>query len=154
MTTKYLVPFENFRRSMFHNPLTDEMDRLFDNLATSFGSNIKSTGKNLVPKVNVYKKDGKYHIDAFVPMATKDDIDVEINENVLSIAVKSRQDKEVSDDDYIIREVSRGQMTRMFSLGEDINVDSAKSSFKDGVLAIEFDAKQVEETKTKKLTIS
>jgi len=148
------VPFDSIRRSMLNNPVMDEMDRLFDNFATSFGANIKSTGKNLVPKVNAYKKDGKYHIDAFVPMATKDDIDVEINENVLTLAIKSRQDKEVSDDDYIIREVSRAQMTRMFTLGEDINVDSAKSSFKDGVLSIEFDAKQVEEIKTKKLTIS
>ena len=66
-------------------------------------------------------------------MASKDDLDVEIEENLLKITVKAHQDKDISENDYIIREISRGQMTRMLSLGDDIDVDSAKTSFKDGV---------------------
>jgi len=43
---------------------------------------------------------------------------------------------------------------RVLSLGEDIDVGSAKTSFKDGVLHIEFDARQIEEqNKTRKLVI-
>ncbi len=150
--TKMLFPFT---RTSLANPLLDEFDKFFNEFANSFGSTIKTQqGKNQSPRINAYKKDGKYCIDAAVPMASKDDLDVEIEENLLKINVVAHQDKEVSENDYIIREISRGQMTRVLSLGEDINVDSAKTSFKDGVLHIEFDAKVIEEeNKVKKLVI-
>lgn len=67
--------------------------------------------------------------------------------------IQGRQDKEGSDNDYIIREISRGQMTKVLTLGEDIDVESAKSSFKDGVLHIEFIAKKIEENKARKIAI-
>ena len=87
-------------------------------------------------------------------MASRDDLDAEIEENLLKITVRAHQDKEVSENDYIIREISRGQMTRALSLGEDIDVDSAKTSFKDGVLHIEFSAKKIEDDiKIKRLVI-
>jgi HSP20 family protein len=150
--TKMFFPFT---RTSLATPLLDEFDKFFNEFANSFGSTIKTQqGKNQSPKINAYKKDGKYCVDAAVPMTSKDDLEVEIEENLLKINVKAHQDKEVSENDYIIREISRGQMTRVLSLGEDIDVDSAKTSFKDGVLHIEFDAKQIEEeNKVKKLVI-
>ena len=87
-------------------------------------------------------------------MASKDDLDIEIEDNLLKITVKAHHAAEVSENDYIIREISRGLMTRILSLGEDIDVDSAKTSFKDGVLHIEFIARQIgEDNKIKKLVI-
>ncbi len=150
--TKMLFPFT---RTSLANPLLDEFDKFFNEFANSFGSTIKTQqGKNQSPMINAYRKDGKYCIDAAVPMASRDDLDVEIEENLLKINVRAHQDKEVSENDYIIREVSRGQMTRVLSLGEDIDVDSAKTSFKDGVLHIEFNARPIEEdNKVKKLVI-
>lgn len=150
--TRMLFPFT---RTSLSNPLLDEFDKFFNEFANSFGSTIKTQpGKNQIPRINAYKKDGKYCVDAAVPMASKDDLDVEIGENLLKIIVRAHQDKEVSENDYIIREISRGQMTRILSLGEDIDVDSAKTSFKDGVLHIEFNARQIEEeNKIKKLVI-
>jgi HSP20 family protein len=150
--TKMLFPFT---RTSLATPLLDEFDKFFNEFANSFGSTIKTQqGKNQSPKINAYKKDGKYCVDAAVPMTSKDDLEVEIEENLLKINVRAHQDKEVSENDYIIREISRGQMTRVLSLGEDIDVDSAKTSFKDGVLHIEFDAKQIEEeNRVKKLVI-
>ncbi|HAM50691.1 MAG TPA: hypothetical protein DCP92_08380 [Nitrospiraceae bacterium] len=150
--TRTLFPLT---RTSLSTPLLDEFDKFFNEFANSFGSTIKTQqGKNQSPRINAYKKDGKYCIDAAVPMASKDDLDVEIEENLLKIIVNAHQDKEVSENDYIIREISRGQMTRILSLGDDIDMDSAKSGFKDGILHIEFNAKQIEEeSKTKKLVI-
>ena len=150
--TRTLFPFT---RTSLSTPLLDEFDKFFNEFANSFGATIKAQqGKNQSPRINAYRKDGKYCIDAAAPMASKDDLDVEIEENLLKITVKSHQDPKVSENDYIIREISRGQMTRILSLGEDIDVDSAKTSFKDGVLHIEFGARQIEEeNKIKKLII-
>ncbi len=150
--TRTLFPLT---RTSLSTPLLEEFDKFFNEFANSFGSTIKTQqGKIQSPRINAYRRDGKYCIDAAVPMASKDDIDLELEENMLKITVKAHQDKEVSDNDYIIREISRGQMTRVLALGEDVDADSAKSSFKDGVLHIEFDAKKVEEeNKVKKLSI-
>jgi len=150
--TRTLFPFT---RTSLSAPLLDEFDKFFNEFANSFGTTIRTQqGKNQSPRVNAYKKDGKYCIDAAVPLASKDDLDVEIEDNLLKIVVKGHQDREVSENDYIIREISRGQMTRILSLGEDIDVDSAKTSFKDGVLHIEFNARQIEEeNKVRKLAI-
>ncbi len=150
--TRTLFPLT---RTSLSTPLLEEFDKFFNEFANSFGSTIKTQqGKIQSPRINAYRRDGRYCIDAAVPMASKDDIDLELEENMLKITVKAHQDKEVSDNDYIIREISRGQMTRVLALGEDVDADSAKSSFKDGVLHIEFDAKKVEEeNKVKKLNI-
>jgi len=147
----YLVPFH---RSNFTTPLLEEMDKFFNDFASTTNNTIKTSAKNQSPKVNAYRQDGKYCIDASVPLATKDDINIELEENMLRITVNAHQDKEVSDNDYIFREISRSQMTRVFMLGEDIIKESAKSTFKDGILHIEFDAKKEEEiTKVKTLSI-
>ncbi len=150
--TKMLFPFT---RTSLSTPLLDEFDKFFNEFANSFGSTIRTqAGKSQSPRINAYRKNGKYCIDAAVPMASKDDLEVEIEENLLKIVIKAHQDKEVSENDYIIREISRGQMTRVLSLGDDIDVESAKTSFKDGILHIEFNAKQIEEeNKVKKLVI-
>jgi len=142
-------------RTSLSTPLLEEFDKFFNEFANSFGSTIKTQqGKIQSPRINAYKKEDKYCIDAAIPLASKDDIDIEIEENLLKITVNAHQDKEVSDNDYIIREISRGQMTRILTLGEDVDVDSAKSSFKDGVLHIEFIAKKIEEeNKIKKIAI-
>lgn len=142
-------------RTSLSTPLLEEFDKFFNDFSNSFGNTIKTQqGKTQSPRINAYKKDGKYFIDAAVPFATKDDIDIEIEENLLKITVNAHQDKEVSDNDYIIREVSRSQMTRILTLGEDVDVESAKSNFKDGVLHIEFNAKKIEEeNRVKKIAI-
>ncbi len=150
--TRTLFPLT---RTSLSTPLLEEFDKFFNEFANSFGSTIKTQqGKIQSPRINAYRRNGKYCIDAAVPLASRDDIDLELEENMLKITVKAHQDKDVSDNDYIIREISRGQMTRVLALGEDVDADSAKSSFKDGVLHIEFDAKKVEEeNKVKKLNI-
>jgi HSP20 family protein len=148
---KYLIPYS---RTSFSNPLMEEFDKLFD----SFFSNsfdIRPTTKNQKPKLNAYVKDDKYCIDAFIPFATKDDIALEIEENLLKLTINAHHDKEIKEDDFIIRELSRGQMVRVLQLGDTVNKETAKSSFKDGILHIEFEnTKKIdEESKVKKIDI-
>jgi HSP20 family molecular chaperone IbpA len=140
-------------RDSFTSTVLEDIDKFFNDFMRPYSTGTFYTyGKGQNPKLNAYKKDDQYHLDFFVPMATKDDIDLEINERVLKIAVAARQDKDVADADYIIREVSRGACARELALGEDVDVDSAKVVFKDGVLHITFNAVKPE-PKTRKITI-
>lgn len=141
------------------SPLFEEMEAWLGVL----NNTIASHSKNQVPKINAYKKmvkiphekkdlgdKPKYCIDAVVPYATKEEINVSIEDRVLTIEVESHQDKDVEEGNYIIREIPRGSMKRVITLGELIDTDSAVSTFENGVLHIEFDEA---EPKAKKIEI-
>lgn len=140
-------------RDGFTTSILEDIDKFFNDFLRPYTTGSFSTyGKGQSPKLNAYKKNGKYYLEVFVPFAKKEDIDVVINDRVLKVSVVSRQDKDIKDADYIIREVSRGQCVRELTLGEDIDVDSVKVTFKDGVLLIAFDA-VAETPKVKKIEI-
>jgi HSP20 family molecular chaperone IbpA len=140
-------------RDGFTAGILEDIDKFFNDFMRPYATDSFCTyGKSQSPKLNAYRKNGKYNLEVFVPLAKKEDIDVEINERTLRVSVANRQDKDVTAADYIIREVSRGASTRELSLGEDIDVDSTKVNFKDGVLYITFDAVE-QKSKVKKIEI-
>jgi HSP20 family protein len=134
--------------------ILEDIDKFFNDFMRPYSADTFCTyGKSQTPKLNAYRKNGQYHLEIFVPMAKKEDIDVEINDRVLKVSVASRQDKDVKDADYIIREVSRGQCSRELALGEDVDVDSAKVAFEEGVLHVTFNAVE-QKPKKKKIEIA
>jgi HSP20 family protein len=140
-------------REGFTTGILEDIDKFFNDFLRPYSADTFFTyGKSQSPKLNAYKKNGKYYVEIFVPFAKKDDIDVEIKDRIMKISVANRQDNGVSSADYIIREVSRGQCLREVALGEDIDTDSVNVTFKEGVLFITFDA--VEQVpKVKKIEI-
>lgn len=141
-------------RDGFTASIIEDIDKFFNEFMRPYSSETFSTyGKNQSPKLNVYRRNGKYHLEVFVPFAKKDDIDVEINDRILRISIANRQDRELTDADYIIREVSRGQATRELSLGDDVDAESANVTFKDGVLEITFNAVK-ESPRIKKIPVN
>lgn len=136
-------------RSTIQN-IVSELDKFFNNL---YSDDFKILPKFLSPKVNVYKKAGKYFLDFFVPYAKKEDIDIQIENDILTVHVKTRRDETIKDDDFIIREVSRGQATRAIVLGEDVDQESIKASLKDGILTITFNSKVKAKQTSKKIEI-
>lgn len=139
-------------RDGFTASILEDIDKFFNDFLRPYSTDSLCTyGKGQSPKLNAYRKNGKYHLEFFVPLAKKEDIDVEINDRVLKISVANRQDKAVSTADYIIREVSRGQCVRELTLGDDIDLGSTNVTYRDGVLFIDFNA--VEQKKAKKIEI-
>ena len=149
-------PFPIIDRDEFLTPF----DRMFDQIVgKSFPEINKQVGVNpfqgtAYPKVNVYEYDDKVGVVAEIPGLDKKDLTVEVEDGVLTIA----GDKHGLFDDegakVIRRELKHSSFKRSFELGELLDGDNIKASFKDGLLSIEIPKTEPELPKVTSVKIS
>tara|TARA_B100000073_G_scaffold347289_1_gene361147 strand:- start:816 stop:1289 length:474 start_codon:yes stop_codon:yes gene_type:complete len=135
-------------------------DRMFDQIVeSSFPQITKSVGVkpyqgSAYPKVNVYEYDDKIGIIAEIPGLDKKDLSIDVEDSVLSIAGNKHG---LFDDDgakVIRRELKHSSFKRQFELGELLDGDKIKASFKDGLLSVEIPKVEPEKPKKKSVKIS
>lgn len=115
-----------------------EMDQLF---RRTFGSvmddkELVGEGRMLTPLVDTFVKEGTYHIRAELPGVAKDDLDVSIDGNVLTLKGERKLDKETKEEMYYLRETRYGSFTRRFDLPDGANTDEIHAAFDNGILEI------------------
>ena len=106
------------------------------------------------PKVNVYEYDDKVGVIAEIPGLDKKDLSIDVEDGVLTIAGDKHG---LFDDDgakVIRRELKHSSFKRSFELGELLNGDKVKASFKDGLLSIEIPKIEPEKPKRTSVKIS
>lgn len=104
-------------------------------------------------KIDVTENDGAYMVKAELPGVAKDDIDVQVTGNTVSINAKVERNKEQKDGERVIRrERYSGAISRSFSLAADIDDANATATYQDGVLSLTLPKKAP--VGQKKLTIS
>ena len=123
---EFLTPFDELFNSM--------MDNMFPAFNREFGQDFFLQGA--YPKCNVLNFDDKIEIEAAIPGLTKDDVSVEIVQDVLTIKVNSKQRKEVKDTQYVKREVKRSAFSRSFHLHENLDETGITATHKDGILTL------------------
>jgi HSP20 family protein len=94
--------------------------------------------KGSYPKVNVYDFENKLHLDVYVPELPKEKVMVEVVDGTFTIKGGSNQDKDVSEGDYYVREVSRRAFTRTLKLPDGLNMDAIEAKLKDGMLRVKI----------------
>ena len=118
------------------NALRRDMDELFGNFGSLGFGDLERTGWS--PAVETYEKDGKLVVCADLPGLSKDDVHVDLKDNVLTI--EGERKHESRDEKGGWSERSYGHFFRSIALPEGINAESAKASFKNGVLEVSLDA--------------
>ena len=144
MTGKDLSIFNSLR------PFSIGFDNMFDQFESLLGNGGLSTQSNY-PPYNIRKagKD-KYAIEVAVAGFNKDDVEVEYEDNLLTVKTK-KVDKAVEKDmdgEIIHRGISQRSFSRSFTIADDIKVEGAE--IKDGLLKINCE-KIVPEQKKRKL---
>ena len=104
------------------------------------------------PAVNIVEDDTSYRIDLAVPGFPKEDLKIQIDENVLicsaeKIEIGSHQEK------YSRKEFSFGAFTRRFNLPENVNTDLIKAGYKNGIMSIRLPKKAEEKPRSKSISI-
>ncbi len=102
--------------------------------------------------MDVSESDEALTISAELPGMAKDDVHVTIEDGVLSISGEKKSSIEKKDKDYHLVERSFGSFHRSMTLPREVDADSAKASFENGVLTIELP--KSEQVKPKRLTIN
>lgn len=88
------------------------------------------------------KKNGDFHIEIDMPGVKKEDIDVRIDNNILTVSGERRMKKEVKKKDYYLMESSFGRIERSFSLPKGIDKDKINAEYKDGRLVIDLEREE------------
>ena len=113
---------------MFNDFFNDDMLSKF-NSSGSFKTDIKETPE-------------EYIVHAELPGVKKEDIKIDYNNNYLTISATRNNESEEKKDNYIRRERSYGSVSRGFYIS-NVNKDSIKAKFDNGVLNIELPKKEL-----------
>lgn len=89
-----------------------------------------------IPKVDVIDRDDEVVMRAEVPGATKDDLDVSVSDNMVTIKGQTRREEKEERGDYYRREISQGAFARTIALPDNVDSGRAKAKFSDGVLEL------------------
>ena len=142
------IPF--FDRDTFLTPF----DKMFDSMVESqFPEVVKQVGVkpyqgSAYPKVNVYEYDEKVGIVAEIPGLNKKQLNVEVEDGILTISGDKHSTFEDEGAKVLRRELKQSSFKRSFELGEQLDGDSIAASFKDGVLSVSIP--KIEPEKPKK----
>lgn len=104
-----------------------------------------------IPALDVYEEKDTVVVKAELPGMKKEDVEVNLVGETLTIKGEKKEDKEVKEDDYYRRERSYGSFLRTVALPCEVKSDEIKASFKDGVLEIRMP--KTEEAKRKSITV-
>lgn len=90
------------------------------------------------PAVEIKEKNNEYKIKVELPNVNKEDIDVELTQNAISINAESKFEECKENENIKTTEFRYGKFRRVIPLEHEINPENAKSEYKNGVLHIEL----------------
>jgi len=134
----------------------EQMDRLFEDFfGRRFGTwwpGVRWPAEMEVsPSVDIFEDKDEVVVKAEIPGMVKEDVDVNITENTLTISGEKKKEEKVEKKDYYCFERSYGSFSRSFRLPSDVQTEKAKATFKNGVLEIRLP--KTEEAKKKEIKV-
>src|ERR1700743_449081 len=130
--------------------LQDQINRLFNDAfeRTEQESNLTSWA----PAVDIYENEHELIVKADLPGVEAKDLDIAIENNILTIRGDRRFEKKVNEDNYLRVERAYGSFSRSFSLSNTVNSDGIKADYQNGVLTLNVPKR--EEAKPKQIKVS
>lgn len=117
----------------------------FDNALRRFfaPAAFESDAQALKMRIDVSEKDGAYYVKADIPGVKKEDINVRIDGNVVQIDAELKREKDTKGEgDKLLRsERYWGNVSRTFSLAQDVDESKVQARYADGVLSLDLPKK-------------
>ena len=154
------VTFRNNIPYIDRDDFLTPFDKMFDNLVeTQFPDIVKQVGVkpyqgSAYPKVNVYEYDDKVGIVAEIPGLNKKQLNVEVEEGVLTISGDKHSTFEVEGAKVLRKELKQSSFKRSFELGDLLDGENISANFKDGVLSVSIPKTEPEQPKKHSVKIS
>lgn len=97
---------------------------------------VLSNRTNSMPAVNIREDEKNYILELAIPGMNKEDLKIDINEDVLTISSETKKESEDDRDGYKRKEFSYSSFCRSFYIPENVNRDKIEANYKDGILSI------------------
>jgi HSP20 family protein len=144
MTMHKWEPFSELRK------LENRMSNLWGRWSTPFWMSDDGDERWSVP-LDVREDGEQLVVEASIPGMKPEEIEVEIEDGLLTIKGETKREYEEKKKDYLLKERSEGSFHRSIRLPETVMAEGATSSYKDGVLTVTMPKKA--ESKPKKITV-
>lgn len=145
-----IVRFDPFRDMV---TLRDRMDRLFEDSLSKIKGGEEDFGVvGWSPAVDIYETVDTLVIKAEIPGVEKDDVSIEVKDNILKLRGERKLEKEVKEENYHRMECSYGSFQRIFTLPTSVDQDKISATFKNGMLEVTLPKK--EEKKPRQIEIA
>ena len=130
--------------------LQEQINHLFGN-----GVGRAAEESNLTPwapAVDIYETENELVVQADLPDVNPQDLDIRVENNMLTIRGERKFETKVSEDNYLRIERAYGSFSRSFSLANSVNSDAIKADYHDGVLTLSIPKR--EEAKPKQIKVN
>jgi HSP20 family protein len=137
--------FEPFRGAA----LQDQINRLFNDVFERPGSESNLT--SWAPAVDIFETEHELVVKADLPDIDPKELDIRVENNILSIRGERKFEGKVSEDKYLRVERAYGSFSRSFSLANTVNSEAIKADYHNGVLSVTVPKR--EEAKPKQIKV-
>jgi HSP20 family protein len=137
------------------NTLQNEMNRLFNSVFDTPPPNGGGGGAGLrrwIPAMDLVETDDDFVLRADLPGLAEGDVNIELEDNVLTVSGERKSEHEERKEGYYRVERASGSFSRSLTLPEGVNADAIKASFDKGVLEVRIP--KPEERKPRKVAIT
>ena len=133
--------------------IQDEMNQMFDRVFGRRGSSAEAAGGRATwaPAVDISERKDAYVVTVEVPGVKPEDLDVTLEDGLLTIQGERRMEEETSERQYHRVERRYGGFRRSITLPSQVRSDSIEADYSDGVLQVVVP--KAEEAKPKKITV-
>jgi HSP20 family protein len=107
--------------------------------------------RDTFPPVNIQDNETSFELELSVPGRKKEDFNIEIDEQVLTITSEAKKEEEVKEAGYTRKEFSYSSFKRSFTLPETVNEEGIKASYENGILRFTLPRKEESLPKPKRL---
>ncbi len=128
------------------------IDELLNTIPENWNKDFQ-TGWSTVP-VNIYESTEGYHIDVNAPVRLKEDFQINIEKDQLTIGFEKKEATEKSETKTIRNEFKLSSFKRVFTLDEKVNADAVEAKYENGILKVYLPKKEVVKATPKQIAIS
>lgn len=150
-----LVPYSRRSKSIINTPNDFFNFDSFNSFVDSFfNADLFPTAlNNSQIKVDIKDKDSEYILEAELPGVNKENLNVEIKDDMLTISVEKNEQFEEEKENYIRKERRFGSLSRSFYV-DNIKAEDIKANFDNGILSISLPKKEAKANSSRKIDIN
>jgi HSP20 family protein len=139
--------------STFRNltTLQDQVNRLFE--GTFSGQRDNSALTSWAPAVDIYETENELVLKADLPDVEEKDIDIRVENNMLTVRGERKFEQKVKEDNYLRIERTYGSFSRSFGLPNTVSTEGIKAEYKNGVLTVEMPKRAESKPKQVKVNV-
>ncbi len=135
-----------------------DMDRLFEEFFTPSPGRrrwpTRAGAGVVVPDIEMYDRKSEIVIKAELPGVNKEDIDLSITKDTLTLKGEVKREEEVKEEDYYANERTYGTFNRTIALPVEVDNEKAKANFKNGILELVIPKREEAKPKEIKIEVS